>query len=328
MTELNYIAKFIAVLLVLSLAIGAAFGGTEDGSFCPDCPDWTNLDGWMAQKEAYELQNSPLAQSHPIATSSSESSEKASLVTKAQKGYSVPEIFATIRSLEGMVLLDARSPEEYSKGHLPGARNLYWKGIQTSGSLDPVLAEEALCKIGVNNSDRVLVYGGPDSGASYLFWALSYLGQKNLSKLNGGIDAAAGAALDTSLLQVKRSNYTAKIVPWLMVDETMLGSWLSRDDVQILDARDFTDYGRSRLTGAALNIPVDKLYEDDFLVADPDALEGVFSGRSLNKDSTQLVYGTPQAYSLFYSLKLMGYNATLIDGDWWSKTEWAVDSVQ
>jgi thiosulfate/3-mercaptopyruvate sulfurtransferase len=43
---------------------------------------------------------------------------------------------------------------------------------------------------------------------------------------------------------------------------------------------------------------------------------------------TQIVYGTPQAYLLYYSLKLMGYNATLIEGDWWKETSWAVSNVK
>jgi len=50
--------------------------------------------------------------------------------------------------------------------------------------------------------------------------------------------------------------------------------------------------------------------------------------RSLDKKGTQLVYGTPQAYSLFYALQLMGYNATLLEGDWWQETRWAVRNVR
>jgi len=320
-------------LIMLSLTAGTAIAGTEDGSFCPDCPDWTDLDGWMAKKEAYEIEKSPLVQEHPsLANSSGESGERAPVAKEDPEGYPVPEIFAAVglASFDGKVLLDSRSPEEYSRGHLPGARNLYWKGIQRSGCLDPALAQEALRKIGVNSSDEILIYGGSDSGAAYLFWALSYLGQKDVSKLNGGIDAA-GSDLDTSFPSVEESNYTAEVVPWLRASKGDLESWLSGDDllseVQILDARDFTDFGISRLTEAALNIPVDKLYEGDFLVADSGALEDVFSGRDLSKNKTQLVYGTPQACSLFYCLKLMGYNATLVDGDWWSKTKWAVNSV-
>ena len=53
------ISGAIAVLLfILStsfiLLAGSASAGTETGEFCPTCPDWTNLDGWLEKKAAYE----------------------------------------------------------------------------------------------------------------------------------------------------------------------------------------------------------------------------------------------------------------------------------
>jgi thiosulfate/3-mercaptopyruvate sulfurtransferase len=57
-------------------------------------------------------------------------------------------------------------------------------------------------------------------------------------------------------------------------------------------------------------------------------LADLFGRRSLDKNGTQLVYGTPEAYNLFYGLRLMGYNATLLEGDWWEETEWAVRNVR
>ncbi len=44
----------MALAIALSFLLGPAFAGTETGEFCPTCPDWTNLEGWLAQKEAYE----------------------------------------------------------------------------------------------------------------------------------------------------------------------------------------------------------------------------------------------------------------------------------
>jgi len=53
------IAGAIPVLLfILSLPLillaGSASAGIETGEFCPTCPDWTNLDGWLEKKAAYE----------------------------------------------------------------------------------------------------------------------------------------------------------------------------------------------------------------------------------------------------------------------------------
>ena len=54
----------------------------------------------------------------------------------------------------------------------------------------------------------------------------------------------------------------------------------------------------------------------------------IFSAGAWRSLGTAIVYGTPQAYSLFYSLRLMGYNATLLEGDWWKETKWAVSNVK
>jgi len=48
----------IFLQLVLSSTIMA---GTENGEFCPTCPDWTDLEGWQAKKDAYE-QSQPTVQ--------------------------------------------------------------------------------------------------------------------------------------------------------------------------------------------------------------------------------------------------------------------------
>jgi thiosulfate/3-mercaptopyruvate sulfurtransferase len=205
--------------------------------------------------------------------------------------------------------------------------------MQKGGILDPDLAIEALDRAGVNSSDNLLVYGGTDEGAAFAFWALSYLGQKNVSLLDGGADAAwsAGIKKDVSKTASQspspQSNYTARTVPWLLVTPVNLERLLARSDVQILDARDYSDYGMSMLTNA-ISLTAEMLYNDDSKIKDPATLNDLLGRRSLDKKGAQIVYGTPQAYRLFYGLKLMGYNATLLEGDWWMKTKWAVSSVK
>jgi thiosulfate/3-mercaptopyruvate sulfurtransferase len=125
----------------------------------------------------------------------------------------------------------------------------------------------------------------------------------------------------------QQSSFAARTVPWLLVTPANLDSLLARSDVQILDARDYSDYGMSMLTNA-ISLTAEMLYNDDSKIKDPATLNDLLSRRSLDEKGIQIVYGTPQAYRLFYSLKLMGYNATLLEGDWWMKTKWAVSSVK
>ncbi len=324
---MTLIASLLAALY-LNLVLGIALAGTETGEFCPTCPDWTNLEGWLAQKEAYERAQGagqPNGQSNVQATGNSAAAARAD---PPKKGYALPELITSPASIKSdQVILDVRSKPDYLSGHIPGARSLYWKDLQTDGVLDPSRAKEALGRAGVNESDRLLVYGDSGEGAAFVFWALSYLGHKDVSLIDGGADAArdAGVALTTNAPSLAPTNYSIHIVPWLLATSEDLESMLAEADIGIVDARDFSEYGRNRIN-RSLSLSLDKIYEDS-MIKDAATLEDLF-GRRLDESGTAIVYGTPQAYSLFYSLRLMGYNATLLEGDWWKETKWAVSNVR
>lgn len=324
-----------AAICILSLFMAIALhcltdpasAGTETGEFCPTCPDWSNLEGWLAKKEAYERaqQNGPPAKANSTGTSVSIADKEPEIA------YPVPSIIThAAPSMARWIIVDVRSPEDYRKGHIPGARSVFWKDFLDSDRLDPARAEISLEQAGINSSDPLLIYGGSDEGPTFVFWALSYLGQKNLSLLEGGMEAAlaAGVQPEASSQLQKESNYTASPVPWILVTESSLESLLNRSHVQILDARDFIEFGKCRLTNASIPFEAKKLYDNNNMIRDSADLEDLFGRRGLDKNSTQLVYGTPEAYSLFYGLRLMGYNATLLEGDLWSQTKWAVRNVK
>ncbi len=313
----------------LNIFLSTALAGTETGEFCPTCPDWTDLDGWLAKKDAYERAQQNSGQQNNAASNPSIATPKTQEKTL---GYANPDPLtqAFPTSLPGeRVVVDVRTPDEYGSGHIPGARSLYWKSLQKEGIVDPGSAQSALRRAGINSSDRLLICGGSDEGAAAVFWALSYLGQGDLSLLDGGADAAwnAGVKPDKLTPAFPESNYTVQIIPWLLVTQASLDGLLGLSDVQILDARDFSEYGRSRLTNESLPFSVDKIF-DGSRMKDASALQDLMSRRSLDRKGTQIVYGTPEAYPLFFALRLMGYNATLIEGDWWKETRWAVREVR
>ena len=322
------IISLLAVFFISFLTI-SAMAGTETGEFCPTCPDWTDLDGWLAKKEAYEQAQQSGQQSGQPNGQASSNPVAASKTDPQQKGYAQPELLTSPASItSGQIILDVRSGPDYLSGHISGARNLYWKDLQKDGILVPALAKEALGRAGVNGSDRLLVYGDSDEGASFVFWAMCYLGHKDVSLLDGGVDAVrdAGVALTTNAPSPMQSNYAVHIVPQLLVTPNSLESMLELSDVRVLDARDFSEYGQSRLGNESICLSQDKLY-DNSRIKDAGALKDLF-GRRVEYLGTAIVYGTPQAYSLFYSLRLMGYNATLLEGDWWKETKWAVSNVK
>lgn len=329
------LVTILLAVFYLNIFLSIALAGSETGEFCPDCPDWTNLEGWLAKRAAYDQKQNNNAQSGnvqingiPVQATGNNPSQNA--VSPQQKSYPVPQLLTPgAASNEGMTILDVRTPEDYRSGHIPGARNLYWKALQTQGRLDPSLAVEDLRMAGVNNSDRLLICGGSDEGAFFTLWALCYLGHQNVSLLDGGTKAAwdAGVKPVDNAPFVPESKYSIHVVPWLLVNESNLDSFLNLSDLQILDARDFVDYGKSKFTNASIPLTADKLYEET-KIKDVADLEDQLSGRSLDKEGTQLVYGTPQAYQLFFALRLMGYNATLLEGGWWQQTKWAVKNIR
>jgi len=329
MRELTAAALIICLLAVFfqSFLTISAMAGTETGEFCLDCVDWSDPEGWLIKRDAIIE-----AQQNGQQNGQASSSTAAKTTTKAdppEKGYAMPELITSAASIKSyQVILDVRSGPDYISGHIPGARSLDWKDLQKDGILDPAIAKEALCRAGVNESDRLLVYGDSGEGAAFVFWALCYLGHKDVSLLDGGADAVreAGVVLTTNAPSPLPSNYTAHTVPWLLVTPDNLESLLELSDVRVLDARDFFEYGKSRITNKSICLSQNKLY-DNSRIKDAGTMEDLF-GRRLEKSGTAIVYGTPQAYSLFYSLRLMGYNATLLEGDWWKETKWAVNNVK
>ncbi len=329
----SLLAVFFQNFLVIS-----AMAGTETGEFCPTCPDWTDLDGWLAKKDAYErAQMSSQQGGSQTAVQINGQTSNTAANAKAdppQKSYAQPDLITSPSSIKSdqvasdQVILDVRPEADYLSGHIPQARSLYWKDMQKNGVLDPALAKGALERAGVNENDRLLIYGDSGEGAYFVFWALNYLGHENVSLVDGGADAAqaAGLAFTMNAPSPPPSNYTARIEPWLLVTADNLESMLQLSDARVLDARDFFEYGQSRLGNESICLSQDKLYENS-RVKDAGTLEDLFD-RRLEKSGTAIVYGTPQAYSLFYSLRLMGYNATLLEGDWWKKTKWAVSNIR
>ena len=99
------------------------------------------------------------------------------------------------------LLIDTREPEDYCKGHLPGAVNLppssmEWSLAVAAGKeihhlLAPVeQITPLLCFVGIRRDSSVVLY---DEGASYLaarvFWILDYFRHPDISILDGGLSA-------------------------------------------------------------------------------------------------------------------------------------------
>ncbi|OYT11899.1 MAG: hypothetical protein B6I18_02545 [Bacteroidetes bacterium 4572_112] len=94
-----------------------------------------------------------------------------------------------------VVMLDVRHITEYngtiakpvSKGHLPGAKNLEWKKIETkSGALLPSSElQSAFSSVGVTKDKTIVLYCGTSVRSGIVFVALKSLGYANVKVYDG-----------------------------------------------------------------------------------------------------------------------------------------------
>ncbi len=282
--------------LYLGILVTVSMAGTETGEFCPTCPDWTNLDGWLAQRDAYE--RSQMNQQNGQQESSQAAIPPAAVPEKAPESYVRPDLITMPEGLdEEGIVLDVRSEDDYLAGHISGARNIYWRDLQKNGDLDSSLLEKALGEAGIDESQRVIIYGSSDDeGAPFLFWALSYLGHENISLLDGGVEAAkeAGAFLSTDSPAVEPTNYSPSIRPWMLVEPASLEGMLAQYALRILDARDFSEYGQSRLGNGSICLSHDKIYNDGSRIKPPGSLK---EGRILMTPSSSMEHPRPTTSS-------------------------------
>lgn len=120
---------------------------------------------------------------------------------------------AELKSLIGtdkIRVVDAREPEAYREGHIPGAMNLHPSvlehterlegGGEVEHQLKPVEEIAAFLRAaGIRNSVPVCVY---DEGGGYLaarvWWILDYVGHERPRLLDGGLDSWSSLAGDLS----------------------------------------------------------------------------------------------------------------------------------
>ena len=180
-----------------------------------------------------------------------------------------------------VIIHAASSRPEYEAGHVPGARLLpfstYAPTIEgLSSQLAPVAQlDSALEAIGVNDGDRLVIYGQPIQVARLLV-TLDYLGLKGrVSVLDGGIDAwrDAGHTISREAPTVARGSFTPNVDASVIADIGWVSQNTNASGVRILDARApefYLGYSAGQMPRAghipgAANIPFSQLTGD----ADP-----------------------------------------------------------
>lgn len=232
------------------------------------------------------------------------------------------EILKPMKSVSSSdVVVDVSNGEGYATAHIKNAIH-----IPTGSFLDEggnLKGEQELALVlgdaGITRDDSVVLYGTSESSgeAEFAFWVLSYLGQKDISLLDGSLAdwKAAGLPIETSENKKEIAVYESEINSEVLAEY----EYVKSGEAQIADARPFTDFSSGRITGSTAMDPSTIIKGDK--IKDANSLDMVFD--RLSKDKAIVVYSDDYSRSslVWFALKLMGYEASIYTWEDWKEHE-------
>jgi thiosulfate/3-mercaptopyruvate sulfurtransferase len=251
-----------------------------------------------------------------------------------------------------IVLCINTTPEFYSKGHIPGARQIKLEDIAVTrdgipNELPPTENLKHIFEVaGVSNSSRVVLYGERfNLLAARAYFTLDYLGvAARVALLDGGLEkwTAERRPLSTEIPQSKTGTLVVSPRPEILVDTKTMRDLSQKKpgSVTLLDARptkEFTGEQLSEDVAKAGHIPGAKgLFWMDMLVSrqnpvlKPEAeLRRMYSAVNAKADQPLVTYcrtGMQSSFDYFVA-KYLGYDPSMYDASFfeWSKSNLPVE---
>ena len=244
-----------------------------------------------------------------------------------------------------LVVLDARAPGRYARGHLPGAVNLPMaalfdvdpmKGLKRLKPLNEL--EGLFGRAGLTPEAVVVIYGERGNvDAANVFWALESCGHPNAMLLDGGIErwAREGRPLVREPAAPEPRRYSApepEARARVRVEADWLLAHLDDPEVQILDNRSPEEYtGEERyarrgghLPGAKL-LPYERTLNPDGTFRPAAEIRELYERLGLDPAKTVVNYcqtGTRSAHA-YFTQRLVGFrDPRVYEGSW---AEWGND---
>lgn len=305
--------------------------------------------------------SSPAAAGAP-AHGATSAATPAAATPSAERPYTVLVTADRVKAMMGdakTVVVDVRSPEDYAKGHIPGAINLHgelWrtpsaKGGKPShdlftkadGSIDTAKYDALLGGAGIANDSKVVVYGNHSGKAdgSVPAVVLLALGHKDVMFLDGvGLDQwkAAGQPLSTDAKKLAAATYKSAPAN-LIVGLDHVKKHVAAKDAVLLDTRsagEFTgtdprDNKKAGHIPGAVNVNYEDLLGKDKTTVNAAQARTLLTSKGVTPDKKVVLYcqtGTRASHSVLV-LRELGYtNVSLYDGsfqEWGNREDTAVE---
>ncbi len=233
---------------------------------------------------------------------------------------------------------DSRNPfKEYEKEHIPKTTYLNLEVVSDQESKYPHMApksedfSEKICKLGINNHSRVVVYDSDGMfSAARIWWLFRLFGKQNVMILDGGLPKwkALGKMLTSKVNPIIEGDFISNYKPRIIsnLDEVIRATNSSE---QIIDARaPGRFHGRLPEPREGLksgHIPGSKnIFYADLLNADktfkkPEKIRSIFENANIDFNKTIITScgSGVTAAILFFALEYVGAkHVSLYDGSW------------
>lgn len=240
------------------------------------------------------------------------------------------------------LMIDTRSDEHYTAGHIPGAVRFctYDQFVRSTSPIGLSRFKRIMAKTyaenGIDGSRPVVIYE-EETGmrAARDAWMLQYLGHPDVRILNGGLAAwrRIDGPLDTTSVSLDASSFERESREDLIISARDLMNLLSQPATTILDVRtydEFTGNGGSACCPRQGRLPGARWLEWSCLLDDAgrfkpvEALQQLFQAHEINLDRPVVTYCHRGARSAaaYYALKLAGCREVRnYIGSW---HEWAI----
>jgi thiosulfate/3-mercaptopyruvate sulfurtransferase len=237
-----------------------------------------------------------------------------------------------------VIIVDTRSFNEYSKGHIPGSVNLdlfafHWIDTTKEGIENFNRQTETLLSfLGVTPEKKVIFYDDLSGMlAARGVWMLLYFSHQNVSMLDGGIKKweKENLPLETKPNGFRPSTFSGKINPDIISGFEYIRDNL--DNVKILDVRSEEEYKGTVIRAAqgghipnSINIDWNDNLNENGTFKNNDELSQLYD---LPKDSEIITYcqGAYRAANTFLALKKQGFTKVRVYlgswGEWGNRLE-------
>lgn len=162
------------------------------------------------------------------------------------------------------IVIDARSEEEYNKGHLKGAINLPHSLLAVNEPVKAIIApkeqiEAVLSAHGIDNDSNIYVYDNVNGiYASRIWWVLTVYGHENVKVINGGETAIlqeGDLELTSEATIITPSTYTAKeanLSSYVSIEDVLAVVENDNSEICIIDVRSAAENAEGTIPGSSL----------------------------------------------------------------------------